>query len=87
MDHLGVYSHSHPKNIPITGFAWDLIFTWKNPPESEFKRRKNDYEPINSPTMLGAFFVIDKEYFEQLGMYDTGFEIWGEIFRLKLIKF
>jgi GT2 family glycosyltransferase len=78
MEDLGVNHHWNPRDIPITGFQWDMIFIWKRIPEFEVRRRKNENDPINSPTMLGAFFVIDKEYFEQLGMYDKGFEIWGE---------
>jgi predicted glycosyltransferase involved in capsule biosynthesis len=27
--------------------------------------------------MLGAFFMIDREYFRKLGMYDHEFDIWG----------
>lgn len=54
----------------VNGFNWDMIFNWKNVPLSEKLRRKHEDEPVYSPTMLGAFFVIDKEYFEWLGMYD-----------------
>ncbi|CRL04953.1 CLUMA_CG018212, isoform A [Clunio marinus] len=66
-----------PNRIPITGFDWNMIFKWIEVPEFELKRRKDPNEPINSPTMLGAFFTIDKEYFELLGMYDEEFDIWG----------
>lgn len=66
-----------PSLIPVTGFTWNLIFNWKQPHESEKSRRKNPNEPIFSPTMLGAFFTIDKDYFELLGMYDPEFDIWG----------
>jgi polypeptide N-acetylgalactosaminyltransferase len=74
---MGLTYHRDPKNIPVNGFDWNLIFNWKLPPPEEFQRRKNPNEPIYSPTMLGAFFVIDKDYFELLGMYDPQFEIWG----------
>ncbi|KAG5668769.1 hypothetical protein PVAND_016696 [Polypedilum vanderplanki] len=74
---LGVTYHRDPKNIPVTGFDWNLIFNWKHPPESEQRRRQNPNDPIVSPTMLGAFFVIDKNFFKELGMYDPEFEIWG----------
>lgn len=72
MDDIGFHTHWNVRNIPVTGFHWNLIFNWKSPPESEFVRRKDPNEPLISPTMLGAFFAIDKEYFETLGMYDEG---------------
>lgn len=61
-----------PRQVLVTGFDWNLMFNWKSVPEEEMKRRSNPNEPVNSPTMLGAFFCIRKDYFELLGMYDEG---------------
>jgi len=61
----------------VGSFDWQLHFGWIAPPERILKQRKHEQEPIQSPTMAGCLFSIDKAYFEKLGMYDPGFDIWG----------
>jgi hypothetical protein len=52
-------------------------FNWHAVPERERKRHKNSAEPVWSPTMAGGLFAIDRLFFERLGTYDSGFDIWG----------
>ncbi|KAM6903292.1 polypeptide N-acetylgalactosaminyltransferase 4 [Lycodopsis pacificus] len=61
----------------IGGFDWRLTFQWHSVPEVERKRRKSRIEPIRSPTMAGGLFAVSKAYFEHLGTYDMGMEVWG----------
>lgn len=63
--------------ISVGGFDWNLQFNWHSIPEREKKRRKHQTDPLRSPTMAGGLFSIDKKFFEQLGTYDSGFDIWG----------
>ena len=66
-----------PNSFAIGGFEWNMIYEWKSVPDFERIKHKDLSEPVWSPTMLGAFFAIDKEYFEMLGLYDPEFDIWG----------
>ncbi|XP_019647013.1 PREDICTED: polypeptide N-acetylgalactosaminyltransferase 4-like [Branchiostoma belcheri] len=66
------------ESIPMGGINFkDLTFAWETIPEHERKRRKSPVDPIRSPTMAGGIFSINKKYFEHLGAYDTGMEVWG----------
>ncbi|RCN38818.1 glycosyltransferase, group 2 family protein [Ancylostoma caninum] len=60
------------------GFNWNLQFRWYAMPTEMAKQRLQDpSSPIPSPTMAGGLFSIDRHYFEELGTYDHGMDIWG----------
>uniref|UniRef100_A0A1W7RB35 Polypeptide N-acetylgalactosaminyltransferase n=1 Tax=Hadrurus spadix TaxID=141984 RepID=A0A1W7RB35_9SCOR len=60
------------------GFNWKLNFRWYRVPQREVDRRKGDRTlPLRTPTMAGGLFSIDRDYFEELGKYDEGMDIWG----------
>ena len=56
----------------VGGFTWELMYTWYQVPMPE----RSD-TPLKSPTMMGGGFAIRKDYFESLGYYDIGFQLWG----------
>uniref|UniRef100_S4RSY7 UDP-N-acetyl-alpha-D-galactosamine:polypeptide N-acetylgalactosaminyltransferase 13 n=1 Tax=Petromyzon marinus TaxID=7757 RepID=S4RSY7_PETMA len=60
------------------GFNWKLNFRWYPVPQREMDRRKGDRTlPVRTPTMAGPFFAIDRDYFQEIGSYDPGMDIWG----------
>lgn len=61
----------------IGGFDWRQVFTWHVVPWWEQKLMRTPIDIIRSPTMAGGLFVVSKRYFEYLGSYDTGMEVWG----------
>ncbi|XP_032822772.1 polypeptide N-acetylgalactosaminyltransferase 13 isoform X1 [Petromyzon marinus] len=60
------------------GFNWKLNFRWYPVPQREMDRRKGDRTlPVRTPTMAGGLFAIDRDYFQEIGTYDPGMDIWG----------
>lgn len=60
------------------GFNWKLNFRWYRVPQRELDRRNSDRTlPVRTPTMAGGLFSMDREYFNKLGKYDEGMDIWG----------
>ncbi|XP_059822514.1 polypeptide N-acetylgalactosaminyltransferase 13 [Hypanus sabinus] len=60
------------------GFNWKLNFRWYPVPQREMDRRKGDRTiSVRTPTMAGGLFAIDRNYFEEIGTYDAGMDIWG----------
>ena len=71
------YKYSISQRVSVGGFDWNMQFTWHGLPDKQYKSRKSDHEPVRSPTMAGGLFAISKNYFEKLGTYDAGMDIWG----------
>ena len=71
------YIYSSVEHTPVGGFDWSLVFDWHLVPDHERKRHNQPAEAVRSPTMAGGLFSIDREFFDRLGGYDPGFDIWG----------
>ncbi|XP_077363016.1 polypeptide N-acetylgalactosaminyltransferase 4 [Festucalex cinctus] len=69
--------YMQPEEPMIGGFDWRLTFQWHAVPQQERQRRKSRIQPLRSPTMAGGLFAVSKAYFQHLGTYDTGMEVWG----------
>uniref|UniRef100_A0A8R1I7G2 Polypeptide N-acetylgalactosaminyltransferase n=1 Tax=Caenorhabditis japonica TaxID=281687 RepID=A0A8R1I7G2_CAEJA len=60
------------------GFNWHLNFRWYAVPKRELNRRGADRsQPIQTPTIAGGLFAIDKQFFYDIGSYDEGMQVWG----------
>lgn len=42
-----------------------------------FSADEDFVKPIISPTMAGGLFAIYREYFNYIGKYDAGMNVWG----------
>nr|XP_049705578.1 polypeptide N-acetylgalactosaminyltransferase 35A isoform X2 [Helicoverpa armigera] len=59
------------------GFNWGLHFKWDNLPKGTLKTDEDFVKPIKSPTMAGGLFAMYREYFNYIGKYDAGMDLWG----------
>ncbi|XP_034021215.1 polypeptide N-acetylgalactosaminyltransferase 11, partial [Thalassophryne amazonica] len=66
-----------PSPIVRGGFNWGLHFKWDPVPPSELSGPEGAIGPIRSPTMAGGLFAMNRNYFNELGQYDAGMDIWG----------
>ncbi|MEQ2219615.1 hypothetical protein XENOCAPTIV_020830 [Xenoophorus captivus] len=67
-----------PSPIVRGGFNWGLHFKWDPVPHSALICPC--LLPVchpRSPTMAGGLFAMDRRYFNELGQYDAGMDIWG----------
>ncbi|XP_060681132.1 polypeptide N-acetylgalactosaminyltransferase 11 isoform X2 [Hemiscyllium ocellatum] len=59
------------------GFNWGLHFKWDPVPASMLNGPEGPTAAIKSPTMAGGLFAMNRNYFIELGQYDSGMDIWG----------
>ncbi|OQV13238.1 N-acetylgalactosaminyltransferase 7 [Hypsibius exemplaris] len=65
------------KTMFVGTFEWGLLYKETERSEKEANRHEHYSEPYRSPTHAGGLFAIHRGYFEELGWYDEGLEIWG----------
>ena len=58
-------------------FGWDLIQNWQALPEIDKLALKGKTDAVKSPTMSGCMFGISRRWWDYLGKFDPGFEVWG----------
>ncbi|XP_050080380.1 putative polypeptide N-acetylgalactosaminyltransferase 9 [Anopheles maculipalpis] len=60
----------------IGSYDWDLNFGWWSR-SSMKKKYPNKMEPFDTPAMAGGLFTISRKFFDRIGWYDEGFDIYG----------
>ncbi|XP_053576216.1 polypeptide N-acetylgalactosaminyltransferase 18 [Bombina bombina] len=71
------YDNFEIEEYPLSaqGFDWELWCRYLNPPKSWWKM-ENATAPIRSPALIGCF-IVDRLYFEEIGLLDEGMEVYG----------
>ncbi|CAL1534093.1 unnamed protein product [Lymnaea stagnalis] len=59
------------------GFTWSLLHNWEKLPLDVSKYVEKNADPFLSPTMPGGLFAMERNYFYELGEYDSAMDIWG----------
>ncbi|XP_018610852.1 polypeptide N-acetylgalactosaminyltransferase 9-like [Scleropages formosus] len=58
------------------GYSWGLWCMYISPPQT-WLEKGDESAPIRTPAMIGCSFVVDREYFEEIGLLDPGMEVYG----------
>uniref|UniRef100_A0A673U3R4 Polypeptide N-acetylgalactosaminyltransferase n=1 Tax=Suricata suricatta TaxID=37032 RepID=A0A673U3R4_SURSU len=66
-----------PSPVVRGAFNWYLQFKWDRVFSYEMDGPEGPTTPIRSPAMAGGIFAINRHYFNEIGQYDKGMNLWG----------
>ncbi|KAM6946091.1 polypeptide N-acetylgalactosaminyltransferase 17 [Aplochiton taeniatus] len=58
------------------GYNWELWCMYINPPKQWWDEGDTS-APIRTPAMIGCSFVVKRDYFGELGLLDSGMDVYG----------
>ncbi|XP_033833346.1 polypeptide N-acetylgalactosaminyltransferase 17 [Periophthalmus magnuspinnatus] len=58
------------------GYNWELWCMYISPPK-QWWDEGDMTAPIRSPAMIGCSFVVNRDYFGELGLLDSGMDVYG----------
>ncbi|XP_055052137.2 polypeptide N-acetylgalactosaminyltransferase 17 isoform X1 [Misgurnus anguillicaudatus] len=58
------------------GYNWELWCMYISP-HKQWWNEGDPSAPIRTPAMIGCSFVVNREYFEELGLLDEGMDVYG----------
>ena len=58
-------------------FDWHLTFEWKPLSAANRARQGGEHKPFDTPIHAGGLYAIARSWFDELGAYDRGMDIWG----------
>jgi len=56
---------------------WRMEFEWHELDAKDRAKKPNIWAPHENPILAGGLFAIRKDFFEELGFFDDGMEVWG----------
>ncbi|CAD5118027.1 DgyrCDS6767 [Dimorphilus gyrociliatus] len=72
------FQYSAASDMLKGGFDWNLIFKWVYMTDKErLEHAKSPIAPIRTPMIAGGLFSISKQYFIEIGKYDSKMDVWG----------
>ncbi|CAD5112159.1 DgyrCDS1397 [Dimorphilus gyrociliatus] len=72
IEYLPATEHLH-----VGAFNWELRYTWLKVPDHKTIFHLNTGEAIDSPTLVGCAIAVTRSFFDEIGGFDEGLEIWG----------
>ena len=79
--HDETFAYTRSFELHWGAFNWQLHFRWFPIGQSEFARSQKSKtdatDAFKTPVMAGGLFAIDRDYFYEMGSYDSHMNIWG----------